>query len=60
MKYTRLVVEFILVKKYWLAVVYSKKYPNAILTLDSAFYYYKLTDYIPNKVHLSIGRHADQ
>lgn len=41
-----------------LAVVYSKKYPNAIVTLDSAFYYYKLTDYIPNKVYLSIGRHA--
>ena len=38
--------------------IYSKKYPNAIVTLDSAFYYYKLTDYIPNKVYLSIARHA--
>ena len=38
--------------------VYSKKYPNAIITLDSAFYYYKLSDYIPNKVNMAIARHA--
>ena len=39
-------------------VVYSKKYPNAIVTMDSAFYYYKLTDCIPNKIYLTIARHA--
>jgi predicted transcriptional regulator of viral defense system len=39
-------------------IIYSKKYPSAIVTMDSAFYYYKLTDYIPDKVYLSIARHA--
>ena len=39
-------------------LIYSKKYPSAIVTMDSAFYYYKLTDYIPEKVYLSIARHA--
>jgi len=33
-------------------VVYSKKYPNAIVTMDSAFYYYDLTDVIPDKLYL--------
>lgn len=41
-----------------LVAVYSKKYPNAIVTMDSAFYYYKLTDVIPQKVYLAIPRHA--
>ena len=41
-----------------LMVVYSKKYQNAVITLDSAFYYYKLTDYIPDKIYLAIARHA--
>lgn len=41
-----------------LTVICSKKYPNAVVTLDSAFYYYKLTDYIPDKIYLSIGRHS--
>lgn len=41
-----------------LIAVYSKKYPNAIVTLDSAFYYYKLTDNISTKVNLAIARHA--
>ena len=39
-------------------VIYSKKYPNAIITMDSAFYYYNLTDVIPQKVYMSIARHA--
>ncbi len=39
-------------------IVYSKKYQNAVITLDSAFYYYKLTDYIPDKIYLAIARHA--
>lgn len=29
--------------------IITYKYPNAILTLDSAFYYYNLTDTIPEK-----------
>ena len=41
-----------------LMAIYSKKYPNAIITMDSAFYFYKLTDFIPQKVYLSISRHA--
>lgn len=28
--------------------IIMKKYPNAILTLNSAFYYYGLTDTIPD------------
>ena len=34
-------------------ILYSKKYPYAVVTLDSAFYYYDLTDVIPNKVYLA-------
>lgn len=30
-------------------IFYSKKYPNAIITMDTAFYYYDLTDVIPQK-----------
>lgn len=39
-------------------VLYSKKYPNAIITMDSAFYYYDLTDVIPQKVYLATNSHA--
>lgn len=35
-----------------LAVI-SKKYPNFIFTMDSAFYYWNLTDVIPNQYHLA-------
>ncbi len=34
-------------------LLYSKKYPYAVITMDSAFYYYELTDVIPNKVYLA-------
>lgn len=34
-------------------LLYSKKYPYAVITMDSAFYYYDLTDVIPNKVYLA-------
>ena len=37
-------------------VLYSKKYPNGIITMDSAFYFYHLTDVIPNKTHLATDR----
>lgn len=39
-------------------LIISKKYPNAILTMDSAFYYYGLTDLIPEKYHLLTTRHT--
>jgi len=31
----------------------TKKYPNSIITLDSAFYYYGLSNIKPNKYHLA-------
>ncbi len=34
-------------------VLYSKKYPYAVITMDSAFYYYNLTDVIPDKIYLA-------
>lgn len=40
-------------------IVVSKKYPNAIITMDSAFYYYDLTDVIPNKVYLATNRKSN-
>lgn len=40
-------------------VIYSKKYPNAIITLDSALYYYQLTDITPNKIFLATDRNTD-
>lgn len=38
--------------------VISFKYPNAIFTMDSAFYFYDLTDVIPDKYYLVTGRGA--
>ena len=32
--------------------IITKKYPNAIFTMNSAFYYYDLTDVIPEKEYL--------
>lgn len=34
-------------------VILSKKYPRAIATMDTAFYYYDLTDVIPQKIHFA-------
>lgn len=36
----------------------SKKYTNAIFTMDSAFYFHNLTDVIPNKFNLATKRNA--
>ncbi len=36
--------------------VIAKKYPNAILTDDSAFYYYDLTDVVPDYYYLATSR----
>jgi len=33
-----------------------KKYPNAIFTMDSAFYFHGLTDVIPDKMYLAVKR----
>ena len=39
-------------------VVIARKYPKAVLTLNSAFYYYNLTDVIPEKHYLATDRDA--
>lgn len=36
--------------------IINKKYPNAIFTMESAFYYYNLTDVIPEKEFLALKR----
>lgn len=36
--------------------VLIKKYPNAVFTMDSAFYYHNLTDVIPEKECLALRR----
>lgn len=38
--------------------VISKKYMNAIFTMDSAFYFHNLTDVIPSKITLATKRNA--
>lgn len=39
-------------------LIYAKKYPGSIITLDNAFYYYGLTDVIPNKYYLATKQKA--
>ena len=39
-------------------ITISKKYKNAVITMDSAFYHYDLTDVIPDKVHVVTSRDA--
>ena len=36
--------------------IISKKYPDAIFTMDSAFYFHGLTDVIPDKMYLAVKR----
>lgn len=36
--------------------IINKKYPNAVFTMDSAFYYHNLTDVIPEKEYLALRR----
>jgi len=38
--------------------VIMKKYPNAVVTMDSAFYLYGFTDVIPDKTYLATKRDA--
>lgn len=40
--------------------IISKKYPNAIFTMDSAFYFHNLTDVIPSKINLAIERNSSR
>lgn len=43
----------------YLAII-AKKYPNAIFTSESAFYYHNLTDVIPQKYFLATGRNTSK
>lgn len=36
--------------------IFTKKYPNAIISGDSAFYYHNLTDVIPKKIFMTTDR----
>ena len=36
--------------------ILTKKYPDAVFTMNSAFYYHNLTDVIPDKEYLAIKR----
>lgn len=40
--------------------IISKKYPNAIFTMDSTFYYHNLTDVIPKKEYLALKRDSNK
>ena len=40
-------------------VIASKKYASAIITMDSAFYYYDLTDVIPSKIYVATNRNSN-
>ena len=33
-----------------------KKYPTAVVTMMSAYYYYGRTDNVPDKIHLAVER----
>ena len=41
-------------------LVINKKYPNAVFTSDSAFYYHNLTDVIPQNYFLATNRKASK
>ena len=38
--------------------ILTKKYPHAIITLDSAFYYHGFTDVIPDQYYLATDKHS--
>lgn len=38
--------------------VIASKYPNAVVTMNSAFYYHDLTDSIPQRIHIATKRNA--
>ena len=41
-------------------IIASKKYSSAIITMDSAFYYYDLTDVIPRKTYVATNRNSNK
>lgn len=41
-------------------IIIAKKYPNAIFTMESAFYHHDLTDVIPEKYYLATDRDASK
>ena len=43
-------------KRYRAVELLLKKYPTAVLTMLSAYYYYGLTDNVPDKIHLAVER----
>ena len=40
--------------------IITKKYPSAIFTMNSAFYFHGLTDVIPRKMHLAMVRSSSR
>lgn len=36
--------------------IFTVKYPNAVISGDSAYYYHNLTDVIPNKIYMTTDR----
>ena len=38
--------------------ILAAKYPKAIFTMDSAFYYHGLTDVIPDEYHIATDKHS--
>lgn len=40
-------------------IIVSKKYPNSIISMDSAFFYYNLTDVIPKKTYIVTNKNSN-
>ncbi len=40
-------------------VIVSKKYKNSIISMNSAFFYYNLTDIIPQKTYIATNRNSN-
>lgn len=40
-------------------VIVSKKYKNSIISMNSAFFYYNLTDVIPQKTYIATNRNSN-
>ena len=45
-------------KRYRDVELLLKKYPKAVVTMLSAYYYYGLTDNVPDKIHLAVERNG--
>ena len=43
-------------RRYRAVELLLKKYPAAVVTMLSAYYYYSLTDNVPDKIHLAVER----